>query len=141
MKKHIVTVLSLISGMYACAMPKYLEKLPEASKIRELYEQQKANTTDDELLENLEELDHVIGTLIKNQYQYKTVFDSTRGSVKARGKDLQIALLRGGILYLADAIIINVSDNMKNAKTLITQEQEFLKKLFENEVEKLEITG
>jgi len=51
-------------------MPKYLEQLPDESLIKQLYTQQKANTTDAALLKIIENLDSGIQQLVDHKRKY-----------------------------------------------------------------------
>ena len=116
MKKQI-TILFLIFGMYACAMPKYLEQLPDESLIKQLYTQQKANTTDAELLEDLKDLDDAIKTLIDAKHQYNASFAEAAPWIG-----------------LWAQVLVNSRVKNHPVKDLAKREKTFLLNLLENEL-------
>ena len=138
MKKQIIMALSFISSMHACAMPQYIEQLPEGSKIRELYEQQKAHTTDADLLKNLEKFDDVLQQLIEEQRQYdEAKKQNQEDTLKAKEFRIVILALATG-LYAEDIFTRNIIS--AETEILKKREKEFVTQLLVNEMKKLNIT-
>jgi len=133
MKKQIIMILSLIFGMHACAMPQYLEQLPEDSKIRELYMQQKKNTTNAKLLKHLKNLDSGIQKLVNHRRIYGEKLKQgviTNDEYKKQNKECDNLLtyvfnsFRKSINFCA-----HFMKTERERKALITQEQTFLEHL------------
>jgi|GEM_PF-2318548 len=136
MQKQI-TVLFLILSMHACAMPKYLEQLPEESLTRQFYMEQKENTTDAKLLKDLQNVDDAIERLIEGKHKAD---DENKHSVKdaltLTGEKVKFGL-SACLIALSAQIIVNskVKNHLiKTMQYLPLQEEKFLLNLLENEL-------